>query len=37
MVPISLIAFVAAVFPLFVKRRLVKEKEQREKAREDSE
>lgn len=32
--PISLVAFVAAVFPLLVKRRLVKEKEQRRKERE---
>jgi hypothetical protein len=36
MVPISLTAFVAAVFPLFVKRRIVSEKERRKKKREDS-
>lgn len=36
MVPISLIAFVAAVVPLFVKRRLVKEREQRKKERVES-
>jgi len=34
--PISLVAFVAAVFPLLVKRRLVKEKEQRRKERKQS-
>ena len=37
MVPISLIAFVAAVYPLFVKRKIVSEKERRKKEREDSE
>jgi DMSO/TMAO reductase YedYZ heme-binding membrane subunit len=37
MVPISLIAFVAAVVPLLVKRKLVKEKEQRRKEPEGSE
>jgi hypothetical protein len=36
MVPISLIAFVAAVVPLLVKRRLVKEREQRKKERVES-
>ena len=36
LVPISLIGFVAAVFPLFVKRRLIEEKERRKKEREES-
>jgi hypothetical protein len=31
--PISLVAFVAAVFPLLVKRRIVKGKEQRRQER----
>ena len=35
MLPISLIAFIAAVFPLFVKRKTVAEKEQRKKEREE--
>ena len=35
LVPISLIGFVAAVFPLFVKRKLVQEKEMRKKKREE--
>jgi DMSO/TMAO reductase YedYZ heme-binding membrane subunit len=35
MPPISLIAFVAAVFPLLIKRKTVAEKEQRKKAREE--
>jgi len=36
MVPISLIAFVAAVFPLLIKRKMVKEKENRKKDRQES-
>ena len=35
MVPISLIAFVAAVFPLFIKRKMVAEREQRKRERDD--
>jgi len=36
MPPVSLVAFVAAVIPLLVKRKLVKEKEQRKREREES-
>jgi hypothetical protein len=36
MLPISLIAFVAAVFPLLIKRKTVAENEQKKKGREEN-